>query len=208
MTLAVTMITFDTHWYDVVVVIMLIIGLWSGMRTGLSSELLRMAGIVMGVIAGMRYYTEAGEWLTRHFALVPERANLLMFVAIVLAVYLIFGFARSAVSRWTRNRPLPSSIEGLGGAAAGMVRMGAVMVSVSVYFCLLQSEFWHEQIGRESQFGQYVVEHFPDLAPIVQRHEVEKIWFLRELKRRPEPGIEQIEPEGPQKPSSDTTQKR
>ena len=139
--------------------------------------------------------------------MVPERANLLMFIAIMLGVHLVFGFIRLAVKRWTRDRPLSAFTENLGGAVAGLVRMGAVMVAVTIYFCLLQSEFWHEQVGRESRFGQRVVQLFPDLAPVVEKREVEKIWFLREPKRRPEFDIEQAEPEKPQKPGSSTPPK-
>ena len=207
MSIAETVITFETHWYDVVVVVALLIGLWSGMRTGYSGEVLRSVGLVLGVIAGMGYYAAAGQWLTKYSSLVPERANLVMFVVIVLGVYVVFGLAQLVVERWTRNRPLSAFTENLGGAVAGLVRMGAIMVAVTVYFCLLQSEFWHEQVGRESRFGQRVVQQFPDLAPVVQKREVEKIWFLREPKRRPEFDIEQTEPENPQKPGSGTPPK-
>ena len=207
MSIAETVITFETHWYDVVVVVALLIGLWSGMRTGYSGEVLRSVGLVLAVIAGMGYYAAAGQWLTKYSSLVPERANLVMFVVIVLGVYVVFGLAQLVVERWTRNRPLSAFTENLGGAVAGLVRMGAIMVAVTVYFCLLQSEFWHEQVGRESRFGQRVVQQFPDLAPVVQKREVEKIWFLREPKRRPEFDIEQTEPENPQKPGSGTPPK-
>jgi uncharacterized membrane protein required for colicin V production len=202
MTVAATMITFETHWYDVVVVVALIIGLWSGMRAGFSREVLRTVGLVIGVITGIGYYAAAGQWLTEQSSMVPERANLVMFIAIVLGVHLVFGFIRLAVGRWTRNRPLSAFTENLGGAATGLVRMWVVMVAVTVYFCLLQSEFWHEQVGRESRFGRCVVEMLPDLAPVVEKREVEKIWFLREPKRRPVPDFEQAEPEKPQTPGS------
>jgi uncharacterized membrane protein required for colicin V production len=206
MTIAQTLITFETHWYDVVVLVVLIIGLWSGMRAGFSREALRAAGLVLGVIIGMDRYAAAGQWLTRYSGLVPERANLAMFVAIVLGVHLIFGFARLAVERWTQDRPLPASLENLGGAVAGLVRMWAFMVAVSVSFCLLQSEFWHEQIGRESRFGRWVVQQFPDLEPVVQKREVETVWFLRNKKRGPQAVIKETGPEKPQKPGLSTPQ--
>jgi uncharacterized membrane protein required for colicin V production len=188
-------------------VVALIIGLWTGMRAGFSREVLRAVSLVLGVIAGMTYYAPAGEWLTKQSYIVSERANLLMFVAIVLGVYLVFGLVRLAIGRWIGNRPLSAFEENFGGAVAGLVRMGAVMVAVTVYFCLLQSEFWHEQVGRESRFGRRVVQLFPDLAPVVQKREVEKVWFLREPKRRPQFDIEQTEPEKPQKPVSGTPPK-
>ena len=121
MSVAETVITFETHWYDVVVVIALIVGLWSGMREGFSREALRAASLVLGVITGTVYYAAAGQWLTNHSSLVPERANLLMFVAIVLGMYLVFCLVRLAVGRWTRNRPLSALTENLGGAVAGLV---------------------------------------------------------------------------------------
>jgi uncharacterized membrane protein required for colicin V production len=207
MILAQTLIKFDTHWYDALVMIALVIGLWNGMRTGFSAEVLRAVGLVLGVIAGVRYYAAAGQWLAKYFELLPERANVLMFVAIVLGVHMVFGLVRMAVGHRTRNRPLSGFIENVGGALAGLTRMGAIMVAVTVYLCLLQSEFWHEQVGRESKFGQRVVQEFPDLVPAVQKREMEKAWFLRELKRRPEPDIEQTEPEKSQKSVSGTAPK-
>jgi|GEM_PF-949542 len=207
MSVAETASTFETHWYDVVVVVGLIIGLWSGMRMGFSGEALRAVSLVLGVIAGMEYYATAGQWLTKHSCLVPERANLMMFVAIMFGVYLVFGLFRLAVKQWTRERPLSAFTENFGGAMAGLVRMGAIMVAVTIYFCLLQSEFWHEQVGRESRFGQYVVRLFPDLAPVVQKRELEKVWFLRDPKRRPDFDIEQTISEKLQKSGPGTPPK-
>ena len=55
---------------------------------------------------------------------------------------------------------------------------------------LVGNEFWHEQVGRESWFGSLVVRQLPAIAAMTEKHFPEQLWFLDEIKRRPEPNVE------------------
>jgi hypothetical protein len=59
-----------------------------------------------------------------------------------------------------------------------------------VILTLTRSPFWHEEIARDSRFGAFVVRQFPAVAAMAEKQFPEKMWFLKDLKRREEPNIE------------------
>ena len=65
--------------------------------------------------------------------------------------------------------------------------MVVIMAWLSVILTLTRSPFWHEEIARNSRFGAFVVRQFPAVA---EKQFPEKMWFLKDLKRREEPNIE------------------
>ncbi len=89
---------------------------------------------------------------------------------------------------------LSASVENLGGAIGGGVRMTAVMAIISIALCLTRSEFWHQQVGHDSRFGAYMVKKFPSVAATVDRSFPEKMWFLDKLERRKDPELSQQSP--------------
>ncbi|NQU12423.1 hypothetical protein HQ590_16630, partial [bacterium] len=60
----------------------------------------------------------------------------------------------------------------------------------TILLCLLRSDFWHQQVARNSRFGACVVEHVPALARVVEEQFPDKVWFLDDIPRRQAPTIE------------------
>jgi uncharacterized membrane protein required for colicin V production len=181
---------YGANWYDAVVAAALLWGVWSGVRTGLSGEILRVAGWVLTVALAVRFYPVAGGWLKQRTALAAEVANLVAFVSIAVAVYLVSVAVRLAMHRWMTKLKLTATLENLGGGVAGVVRMAVVMACVTLMLCLLRSPFWHEQVGKNSRFGSYVVGRFPAVAAMLEKNFPETLWMLKDFKRRPEPAVE------------------
>ena len=77
----------------------MIYGIWSGVITGFSGEIIRVLGLLLMVALALHFYIPAGKWLQGATGLVEELANLIAFVAIAVAVYLISLLVRLLVHR-------------------------------------------------------------------------------------------------------------
>lgn len=187
----------NANWYDVVVAVALGYGVWSGIRRGVTGEMLSIVAWVLTVALALFGYEPLGRWLQGKTDWDIELAKLLAFMSIVVAMYLISGALRALFRRRLKQRPLSAMVESVGGAVIGLTRMGIVMAAVTVAVCLTRSEFWREQVGRRSRFGSIVVCLVPDVAEAVSKKVSQEIWFMRELKRPAEPGIESVTTNGP-----------
>ncbi len=142
------------------------------------------------MVGAIKFYQPAGAWLQGVLGISRESGNLFAFVGIAIAVYVVsLAIRRVLRKRMDKAGILSASIENLGGAVAGVVRMAAVMAIVSIALCLTRSEFWHKQVGHDSRFGAYMVDKFPSVAATVNRSFPEKLWFLDTLERREDPEL-------------------
>ncbi|MGD0649742.1 MAG: CvpA family protein [Verrucomicrobiia bacterium] len=178
------------NWYDCVVLAALVYGIWSGVITGFSGEIIRVLGLLLMVALALHFYIPAGKWLQGVTGLVEEPANLIAFVAIAVPVYLISLLVRLLVHRRMKKMQFTAAVEDIGGGVAGLLPMVVIMAWLSVILMLTRSPFWHEEIARNSRFGAFVVRQFPAVAAMAEKQFPEKMWFLKDLKRREEPNVE------------------
>ncbi len=175
------------NWYDIVVLVALLYGIWSGLRTGFSGEIIRVLGLVLMVVLALAFYLPVGAWLQRQTNLTDELANLLAFLSIAVVVYVIIAAVRVAVHRRVQQLGTTAIIENAGGAVAGCLRMGVLMAWLSVMLALIGSPFWHQQIARDSFFGSRVVGEVPAVADFLEKKFPEKTGLLEDLKRHEKP---------------------
>ncbi len=178
------------NWYDIVVGVALLYGVWSGVRTGLFGEVLRVAGIILMVVAAVKLYIPAGDWLRDKTQMAEEPARLVAFVAIALVVYGVTLALRNFITGRVKKFKFLAVVDNLGGAVAGVVRMAVVMAFVTLMISLMRSPFWHQQVSINSVFGSTVVAEFPAVQEVVKKSFPEKLWITEELKRRQEPDVD------------------
>ncbi len=178
------------NWYDLVVIVALLYGAWSGLRAGLTGEIIRVIGLVLMIVLAVEFYLPAGNLLQTHSRLDPELANLLAFVAIAVVVHLIALAARLATHKQMQKLKFAAVMENVGGSFAGVIRMTVIMTWLTVLLCLSNSEFWRHAAGDESRFGTFVVTRLPAVNDIVKKSFPQKTW-LSDLKRPPELNYEE-----------------
>jgi membrane protein required for colicin V production len=178
------------NWYDAIVGVAILWGLWSGVRNGLFGEILRVLGLVAMVAAALKFYIPAGDWMQKTIKMPEEPARLLTFVVIAIVVYALAYRVRSFVHGRMKNFKFGAFIENVGGAFAGVVRMLVVMGFLTIIISLMRSPFWHQQVSTKSQFGVFVVSEFPAVAEVVKKEFPETLWFTEDIKRREEPDVE------------------
>jgi uncharacterized membrane protein required for colicin V production len=184
-------VTRAVNWYDVVVFAALLYGVWSGLRAGLTGEIIRVIGLVLMVLLAVELYQPAGDWLQNHSQLTDETAHLLAFVSIAVVVYLLAVAVRLAMHRRMQQFKLRSLVENVGGAFAGVIRMAVIMAWVTLVLSLTNSEFLRRNVSQESRFGSFVVAQLPALQSAVEKTVPKKMWLLQDLKRPPDPNYEE-----------------
>jgi membrane protein required for colicin V production len=182
------------NWYDIVVGVGILYGLWSGLRTGLFGEILRVAGLVAMVVAAMRSYIPLGDWVRSRTKMTEEPARLLAFVLVAVAVYLAMRAVRNFVHGRLKKMHFWAFVENLGGAIAGVVRVLVVMTFLTILISLMRSPFWHEQVSKNSAFGSFVVDQFPAVQAVAKKQFPETLWFTKDLKRREDPDVDDVSP--------------
>jgi membrane protein required for colicin V production len=178
------------NWYDIVVGVALAYGVWSGIRTGLFVEVLRVVGIVAMVAAAVHFYIPAGDRFQSWSGIAREPARLMAFVVIAVAVYVVSVALRNLVSARAKKVKFLAFTDNVGGAVAGLIRMAVAMVLVTIMISLMRSPYWHQQVSVNSVFGSAVVQQLPEVAAVVQKSFPEKLWITKELKRREEPDVD------------------
>ena len=179
------------NWYDFVVIVALIYGAWSGLRAGLTGEIIRVIGLVLMIVLAFQFYETLGNWLQLHTPLNGEAANLIAFVGIAVVVHLLALAVRLAAHRHVQKLKLAALIENVGGSLAGVIRMIVIMAWVSAFLCLAGSDFWRHEVGEQSRFGSFVAQQVPTVKAMFEKGFPEtKTGLLPDLKRRSEPDYE------------------
>ncbi len=182
---------FGMNWYDAVVVLAVVYGVWSGVRTGFSGEIIRAVGLVMMVVLAVGFYPPAGAWLKDRMDWDSDRANLVAFIAVAVIAFIITLIAQTIVHKRRRGRVFSALVENMLGGVAGALRMLVIMIWLTVLLCLVRSPWWHKQIARQSRSGAWLVDHLPAVAAVVDKQFPESLWFLGNIKRPQEPDVPQ-----------------
>ena len=175
------------NWYDILVFVVVMYGVWSGIRTGFAGEIIRVLGLLPMVVLAGSFYQPVGRWFQSVSSLTEELANLLAFLAIAIVVYLIAAAVRLSVHRQMKEMPTTAVVENVGGGVAGFLRMLVVMTWLTVMLALTNSAFWYQQVALDSQFGSFVLRQFPAVSKVVQRKFPQRGALFEDLKRRQEP---------------------
>ncbi len=109
-------------WFDVVLVALLGFGLFRGRRNGMTKEVVPMFQMVATVLAGGLGYETAGQLLINTARLDKTLAYILGYVAIVIAVHLLFILVKKTVMPRLTGSNFFGSGEYYLGMAAGMIR--------------------------------------------------------------------------------------
>lgn len=186
------------NWYDVVWVLALLFGVWSGLRCGALGELIRLVSWVLMIWVSVTYYVAAGDWLRAQTGWEEEPARLTAFVVLVLGIYMLSLALRRFLQQWTRKSAAAAFLENFGGMTLGVVRMGLVMAFVTIGLSLTRSPFWHRHVSKESRFGSTVVKMIPSVKAVTEKVFPEKFPFFRDIERPIESDVEEDAP--PAKP--------
>jgi membrane protein required for colicin V production len=143
------------NWLDIVILLIVVIATFIGMKEGVIKAVLSIAGVVVGVVLAGRYYMALAERLS--FISQPVLAKVVAFAIIFIGVMVIAAVAASVI-KWAVSAVMMAWLDHLLGAVIGFV-MGAI-------FCGAVLTMWAKFAGASgfissSALARVLLESFP-----------------------------------------------
>lgn len=143
------------NWLDIVLIVVIVISAFTGLRMGLIKAVLSLVGTIVGVILAGRYYI----FLSERLSFIPQEslAKIVAFVIILFAVMAIVSIIASLL-KWAVSLIMLGWVNRLGGAAFGLV--------LGVIFCSALLTIWVRFLGieaviSESRLAAVMLQYFP-----------------------------------------------
>lgn len=127
------------NWLDIVIIVVIAISAFGGLKNGLIKAVLSLAGLIVGVVLAGRYYTPLSEQLT--FIPQDNIARIVAFAIILIGVMIIAGVLANLL-KWAVSAVMLGWVNRIGGAVFGLV-LGAV-------FCGALLAMWINFMGIQS----------------------------------------------------------
>lgn len=127
------------NWLDIVIIVVIAISAFGGLKNGLIKAVLSLAGLIVGVVLAGRYYTPLSEQLT--FIPQDNIARIVAFAIILIGVMIIAGVLANLL-KWAVSAVMLGWVNRIGGAVFGLV-LGAV-------FCGALLAMWIKFMGIQS----------------------------------------------------------
>ena len=146
---------------DVVIIVILAVAGFFGLRTGVIKAILSLAGIIIGVILAGQYYAPLSEQLT--FIPIAAGAKIAAF-AIILVGTMAVAAIIARLLKWAASAVMLGWVNHLGGALFGLV-MGAFFASAIM--ALLAKFLGIERIISESILAGMLLDRFPMILTLL-----------------------------------------
>ena len=149
------------NWLDIVVLVVVAIATFLGLRIGIIKAALSLAGVIVGIILAGRYYVP----LSAQLSFIPQAgvAEVVAFVIILIGVMVIAGVLAMFL-RWVASAVMLGWVNYLGGAVFGLV-LGAI-------FCAALLATWIKFLGiasiiSESSLTAILLDRFPAVLALL-----------------------------------------
>ena len=111
------------NWLDIVILVVVAIGTFWGLKTGIIKAVLSLAGLILGVILAGQFYAPLAEQLT----FIPQAgvAEVVAFTIILIGV-MVIATVLARLLKWITSLVMLGWVNHLGGAAFGFV-LGATL---------------------------------------------------------------------------------
>jgi len=144
------------NWLDIVVIVVLAISTFLGLRTGIIKAVLSLAGLIVGVILAGLFYVPLSEQLS----FIPQAgvAEVVAFAIILIGV-MVIAVVLARLLKWVTSVIMLNWVNHLGGAIFGLA-LGAI-------FCSALLATWVKWLGigsttiTESIVAAVLLDKFP-----------------------------------------------
>lgn len=143
-------------WLDLVLVVVLAVGAFLGLRMGIIKAVLSLAGVIVGVVLAGHYYIALADILP-FFSETSDAAKIVSF-AIILIVVMVIAAVAARFLKWAASVMMLGWVNQLGGAVLGLI-LGAI-------FCGALLAIWVKWLGAgdvitESMIAPVLLDKFP-----------------------------------------------
>ncbi|MGA2800979.1 MAG: CvpA family protein [Verrucomicrobiota bacterium] len=154
------------NWFDIVVIVMLVVGFYYGRKNGMSKEVLPSLQWLSVVIVSGWFYPVAAQSLVNIEPLSPLISYVLGYGILSLAVFFVFSFLKRTLGLRLFASNLFGDAEYYLGIPAGMVRFACILLFALSF--LNARHFTPEEIKAHNDYEQqwYGSDFFPGLFTV------------------------------------------
>lgn len=142
---------------DAIVLVLLLFGIFGGVRRGLSGELARIIAIAFSVYAAWRLAQPAADLLGEHTRLSVHDAYVTAWIAVLVLAYLLLLAVR-LVLRSLMVFAFKGKLERIGGAVCGLLRTAVVVAVVILFLSVAPQPNIQKAVSQDSYVGRFVCE--------------------------------------------------
>lgn len=153
---------------DWVALALLLFGLASGAKRGLSGEMATLVSTVLSGFAAWKLSGWARELLLKNADLTPKEATVGGVVAVFVAVYLVLWIIRKSLAALMQFH-FKGKAERIGGALSGLVRYTVVTGCLLLLATFIPNDTVQKAVGEESVFGHFVYQRVRPLYEDLSR---------------------------------------
>lgn len=148
-------------WFDAVMVIVLVFGLFRGRKNGMSKEILPLFQWLAIIFVSGLFYSPVAQWLVNVTHLDLLTGNILGYAILALVVFLIFSMLKRPLGLKLFGSNLFGSAEYYLGTPSGMVRYACVLLFALSF--LNARHFTTAQIAADNKYQErwYGAHFFP-----------------------------------------------
>jgi len=153
-------------WFDAVVILVLVFGLFRGRKNGMSKEILPLSEWFAVVFICGLFYTFAAQWIDRLAGTGVLLGNILGYMLLALVIFLFFTMIKRPLGPRLYGSNLFGNAEYYLGMPSGMVRYACVLLVVLSF--LNARHYTPAQIQASNDFQErwYGSHFFPDLYTV------------------------------------------
>lgn len=161
------------NWFDLIILIFLLIALINGYRKGLVMMLVGLATVILAAIFGGKLAVRILPELQKLFDISPQLANVLSYVAAFLAIAIVLGIVGFVVQKIFESVNLNFVNRILGS----VVSMGTTMLILSILLNLVlmldsEERIIKPEVKEKSFFYERVQVVVPAIVPYLDK----KVW--------------------------------
>ena len=147
------------HWLDVVIIIILVIPMFIGLRRGVIGIIVPLVGIILGIMVAGRFYNSVADWFHPNWLESQAQANIVAFL-IIFILFMAAVLVVSSVLRRFFTLFLLGWFDKVGGLILGLVIggviSGAILSLISKFFASSV-----EETVAESTLAAFFLDKFP-----------------------------------------------
>lgn len=148
---------------DCIVGALLLIGLGTGLKRGLSGEVATVVATIISGLAAWKFSGWARQLFLKNTALSAEEATVAGVVVVFVGAYVLLWIIRKAAAALMQFN-FKGKAERIGGALCGLVRFAAITVGLLLIATFIPNEKVRTAVAGESVSGHFIYERVRPLC--------------------------------------------
>jgi hypothetical protein len=144
------------NWLDIVLLVLILRGIYIGVKLGLTAELFNFFGILVSLILAVLWYSRTADVLVVNFKLPVWLSQFLCFIIIAQLIRFIFKYGLALLLKILNVQFIPQ-LERIGGGiigfGRGIILSGIIILAIG----LIPNNYLRESIEEKSFSGKFLV---------------------------------------------------